>query len=78
MTPTRSLPLSVLRAAARQAYGDLRPNLGGAGATSTLFSVAAVLVVSRISDGPLQGLDSTSAFGTMFAAGCVGASPVSS
>ncbi|SDN74707.1 ABC-2 type transport system permease protein [Actinomyces ruminicola] len=72
MTPTRSLPLSVLRAAARQAYGDLRPNLMGAGAASILFTVAAILVVSRINDGPLQGLDSTNAFGTMFAASAVG------
>ncbi|QHO91129.1 ABC transporter [Actinomyces sp. 432] len=72
MTSTRSLPLSVLRAAARQAYGDLRPSIVGAGATSILFTVAAILVVSRISDGPLSGLDSTSAFGTMFAAGAVG------
>ncbi|CED90671.1 ABC transporter permease [Actinomyces succiniciruminis] len=72
MNPNRSLPLSVLRAAARQAYGDLRPNLMGAGATSILFAVAAILVVSRISDGPLQGFGSSSAFGTMLAASCVG------
>ncbi|WP_136313675.1 ABC transporter permease [Actinomyces procaprae] len=72
MNQARPLPLSVLRAAARQAYGDLRPNLVGAGAMSILFAVAAILVVSRISDGPFQGLDSTNAFGTMFAASCVG------
>ncbi|MDO4899837.1 ABC transporter permease [Actinomyces sp.] len=72
MSPTRSLPLSVLRAASRQAYGDLRPNIMGAGAMSILFAVAAILVVSRISDGPLQGFGSSSAFGTMFAAGSVG------
>lgn len=72
MSPTQSLPLTTLRAAARQAYGDLRPNIAGSGAASILFSVITVLMVSRLSDGPLRGLDSASAFGTMFAAGCVG------
>ncbi|WP_147680094.1 ABC transporter permease [Actinomyces ruminicola] len=72
MTPTRSLPLSVPRAAARQAYGDLRPSIMGAGAASIVLTVTAILVVSRISDGPLQGFGSSSAFGTMFAASCVG------
>lgn len=72
MATTRSLPLSVLRAAARQAYSDLRPNIAGSGAASILFSVMTVLVVSRLSDGPLRGLGSASAFGAMFVAGCVG------
>ncbi|MDU0349619.1 ABC transporter permease [Actinomyces sp. MRS3W] len=73
MTTTRPLPLAVLRAALRQAYSDLRPRFLGASVLTFCLPAAVVLFVGRLADKPGEGLGSTTAFGTMFAAGSIGA-----
>ena len=66
---TRILP-TVLRAAMRQAAGDLRPNLLGAGLMSVIIATAPVLVIGRFSRG---AIDATVGFGPMLVASCIGA-----
>ena len=65
----RAVP-AILRAAARQAAGDLRPVILGTGAVSLLLAIAPVILVGRLSDG---AVDARTAFGPMLVAGSIGA-----
>ncbi|WP_136193213.1 ABC transporter permease [Actinomyces procaprae] len=71
MSPTRSLPLSVLRAAARQAYGDLRPQWF----TVTLlpiFGATGLIMAARLFTAPEDVLASGVTRGAVLIAGSVG------
>ena len=65
----RAIP-AILRAGARQAAGDLRPVLLGAGLASLFVWAVVVIVVARVFDGP-DG--AATMFGPMFLASAVGA-----
>ena len=65
----RTVP-AILRAAARQAAGDLRPVILGTGAVSLLLAIVPVILVGRLSDG---AVDARTAFGPMLVAGSIGA-----
>ena len=61
---------AILRAAVRQAAGDLRPSILGTGAFSLLIAVLPVIVVGMLgSDSGNAG----TAFGPMLVAGSIGA-----
>lgn len=71
MSPTRSLPLSVLRAASRQVYGDLRPQWF----TVTLlpiFGAAGLIMAARLFTAPEDVLASGVTRGAVLIAGSVG------
>ena len=62
--------LSILRAAIRQAAGDLRPSILGTGAFSLLIAVLPVIAIGMLGNG---SVNAGTAFGPMLVAGCIGA-----
>ena len=62
--------LSILRAAIRQAAGDLRPSILGTGAFSLLIAVLPVIAIGMLGNG---SVNAGTAFGPMLVAGSIGA-----
>ena len=61
---------AILRAAVRQAAGDLRPSILGTGAFSLLIAVLPVIAIGMLGNG---SVNAGTAFGPMLVAGCIGA-----
>ena len=67
-----TVPMGVLRAGARQAMADLRPQFVGAGLFSLVVPVAIIIATARMQTDASEG--SALSFGAILAAGAVGSS----